>query len=422
MLAAVLVAVGFVDIDRTDPAPTAAAPGAGAAAEPASAGRWVGTWSASPAAAEPGVPRGLPGVTIRNVVHVSVGGSAARVRLSNAFGDRPLRLTRATVAVAAAPSSPAAADGTLRELRFGQRPGVTVPPGGAVVSDPVALRVPAASDLLVTTYAAEPSGAVTYHPFARQTSYLAAGDHAADPRGAAFTERTPYWRYLSGVDVWSAQAEGSVVVLGDSITDGTTSAPSANYRWTDFLATRLLTTRGAPRLGVLNQGISGNRVLLDAPARSPANGVSGLRRLERDVLSRRDASALVVVLGINDILKEPRQTDPRRITEGLRRITERARARGLRVVGATLMPFRGHRGWGPGAEAVRQAVNAEIRAGGVFDAVADFDRALRDPGRPARLHPLYDSGDHIHPSDAGYRAMAAAFDLDALRTPAPAAL
>ncbi|GAA2469284.1 SGNH/GDSL hydrolase family protein [Streptomyces thermolineatus] len=388
-------------------------------AEQASSGAWTGTWSASAVSAEPNTDDGYPDMSIRNVVHVSVGGSSARIHLSNQYGALPLVISRATVAVASAPSSPVPAAGTMRRLTFGNKATVTLPAGETAVSDPVRIDVPDSADLLVTTYSPTPSGPVTYHPFARQTSYLAHGDHAADTTGTAFTEQSPYWRYVTAVDVWSRDAEGAVVVLGDSITDGITSTAGANHRWTDFLAARLLQEKDAPRMGVLNQGISGNRILSDAPPRSPSNGVSGLNRLESDALSRTGAATLVVELGINDILKVPHQTDPDAIVGGLREITALAHERGLRVVGATLTPFGGHRGFTPRLEAVRQEVNRQIRNDQVFDAVVDFDLALRDPNRTNRLLPAYDSGDHLHPSDAGYRRMAEVVDLDRLRPPAP---
>ncbi|GGO89167.1 SGNH/GDSL hydrolase family protein [Wenjunlia tyrosinilytica] len=421
-ITAIAAAVLLLGPDPTGARPRAGASGNRTALEPASSGRWVGTWSASPATFEPGAHTGYPRITIRNVVHVSVGGSATRIHLSNVFGTMPLRITGATVALAAAPSSPNAAGGTVRRLTFAGRTAVVVPAGRSAVSDPVRLRVPDSADLLVTTYTPDRSGTVTYHPHARQISYLARGDHHADLQGTAFTEQTPYWRYLSAVDVWSASASGSVVALGDSITDGITSTAGANHRWTDFLASRLLRTPRAPRLGVLNQGISGNRVLSNAPRRTPGNGVAALSRFDRDVAAGTGASVLVVELGVNDILKPPQQADPDRIAAGLRRITARAHARGLRVVGATLMPFEGHRNWSPRLDAVRQAVNERIRSGRIFDAVVDFDRALRDPLRPTRLRPVYDSGDHLHPSDRGFQAMADSLDLNSLKAAAPAAL
>ncbi|MHC0433941.1 SGNH/GDSL hydrolase family protein [Streptomyces sp. O3] len=400
------------------PGPHTPPPGS---ADPASADAWVGTWSAPPSGAEPDSAAGYPDTSIRNVVHTSIGGTSARVTLSNLYGQRPLTLTHASIAVAAAPDGPAAVPGTLRRLTFGGERSVVIQPGRQVHSDEARLRVPADADLLVSVYAPTPAGPVTYHRHARQISYLAPGDHVADAPGGSYTEQSRHWRYLTAVDVRTPDADGAVAVIGDSLTDGITSTVGANARWTDVLADRLRDEPGAPRYAVLNQGISGNRILTDGPG-TPADNPSGLSRFDRDVLGRSGVKAVVVALGVNDVLRSPRRADPAEITEGLRELTRRAHTRGLRVVGATLMPFGGHRGHTPRLEAVRAAINAEIRAGRVFDAYVDFDRALRDRYDPRRLRAVYDSGDHLHPSDAGYRRMGRALDPALLRGTAPAEL
>ncbi|WP_432095926.1 SGNH/GDSL hydrolase family protein [Streptomyces sp. bgisy100] len=398
---------------------TATKPRGGAAQ--ASAGTWVGTWATSPAAAEPNTPDGYAGMSIRNVIHTSVGGNGARIQLSNLFGKRPLTISHATLAVAAAPNNPTAAQGTMRRLTFAGNSYVTIPTGQSIVSDPTRLEIPQAADLLVTTYSPSPSGPVTYHPHARQISYLARGDRAEDPAGTTYTEQTPSWRYLTGVDVLTNEARGAVVTLGDSITDGITSTAGGNRRWPDYLAERLRTEPGAPRYGVLNQGISGNRVLTDG-TKFPPDNPSALSRVERDVLGGTGVKAVVVELGVNDILRNPARADAKEITDGLRKLVQQAHSRGLRVVGGTLMPFGGHRGFTPRLNAVREQVNAEIRAGRVFDEVVDFDLALRDPAAPMRLLPRFDSGDHLHPSDEGFRQMARALNLEHLKGSAPASL
>jgi lysophospholipase L1-like esterase len=416
-LAAVVVLVStaiFVGIGGQRNAFSAPGPRSEGHTAPSSEGTWVGTWSAAPAAAEPRTRHGLPDVSVRNVVHTSVGGSRARIHLSNLFGSQPLVITHATLALAAEPSSPTAAIGTMRSLTFDDSGSVTIPVGGRVTSDPVRLNVPAAADLQVTTYSPEPSGPVTYHPWARQTNYVADGDRTEDVSGAAYDRLSPYWRYLTAVDVYSDDAQGAVAVIGDSITDGITSSPGANRRWTDFLAERLRTERDAPHYSVLNAGISGNRILVDGARFSPNNGPSALHRMPR-VLARTGVKAVIVELGINDILKRPHQTDPEAILSGLRRLTQMAHQQGIRVVGGTLTPAGGHRGWTARLEEVRRQVNQEIRSGDVFDAVVDFDAALRDPSHPGQLRKAYDSGDHLHPSDNGYRAMAQAVDLQLLK-------
>ncbi|MCX3060121.1 SGNH/GDSL hydrolase family protein [Streptomyces beihaiensis] len=394
-------------------------------AAPASTGTWAGTWAASPAGAEPGTEvDGLFGRSVRNVVHTSIGGSGARVTLSNLYGQQPLTLTHASLAVASAQGSPTALAGTVRRLTFSGNTSVIIPAGGQVVSDPTRLRVPADADMLITTYSPTPSGPVTYHPRARQISYVAQGDRTEDESGAHYTRQSPYWRYVTALDVLSDKAQGTVVVLGDSITDGITSTMGADHRWPDILSDRLRAAAAdstAPHYGVVNEGISGNRVLLGGYGR-PANNPSGLDRFQRDVLERSGVRTVVIDLGINDIMRRPRQGDPAKIVEGLRELVRQAHHHGLRVVGATLMPFQGHRGYTPRLEAVRDKVNRRIRAGKVFDTYVDFDKALRDPYDPHRLRPRFDSGDHLHPSDAGYRAMADTLDPSSLRAASGAQL
>lgn len=423
---AVIVAISaaiYVGVAADDGGETTVPDGRGRnnSAAPASAGTWVGAWSASPAGPEPGTEvNGMAGRSVRNVVHVGVGGTAARITLSNLYGQQPLSITRASVAVAAGTDDGAATPDSMRRLTFGGRPSVVVPAGQQVVSDAVRLLVPYDADVLVTTYSPIASGPVTYHPQARQISYTAEGDRTEDVSGLAYTGQTPYWRYVTAVDVLSNDSDGTVVVMGDSLTDGSTSTVGENRRWTDVLSDRLRAGEG-PRYSVVNQGISGNRVLTSGLGR-PAENPSGLVRFQRDVLGRTDVRAVVIALGVNDILRTPHETDASRIIAGLRELKRLAHARGLRVVGATLMPFQGHRGYQPRLEDTRQAVNAQIRGGTVFDAYADFDKALRDPYNPRRLRAHYDSGDHLHPSDRGYERMADVFDVNALKGTAPAEL
>ncbi|MFJ6634132.1 SGNH/GDSL hydrolase family protein [Streptomyces sp. NPDC091376] len=396
----------------TDPAagagPVGTRPG-GATARAVDTGGWAGTWSAAPGQAGTG-PAGPH--SVRNVVHTSLGGDQVRITLSNLFGTEPLYMAHASIAVAAA--SDGASDGasvvpgTLREVLFAGRPSVIVPPGGHVVGDPAPLLVPEDGHLLVTLHvpASGPAGTVTLHERARQTSYLGPGDRTRDTDGSAFTHRTSTWHYLTAVDVHNPAARGAVVAIGDSLTDGAGSTSDTDRRWTDHLADRLRAGRWG--YGVLNLGIGGNRLLQDGI------GPSGLSRFERDVLDRSGARVVVIELGINDIIRPPRPADPAAITAGLRTLAEKARANGLRVVGTTLMPFEGHRRHTPELEAVREEVNEAVRAGRVFDDVIDFDRAVRDPYAPDRLLPAYDSGDHLHPNDAGYAQLARSVDLAVL--------
>lgn len=288
----------------------------------------------------------MAGRSLRNVVHTDVGGTEARITLSNLYGQQPLNITHASIAVAAAENDASAVADTMRRLTFSGSTAVVVPAGQQIMSDAVRVRVPRDSDVLVTTYSPTPSGPVTYHAHARQISYAAQGDRTEDVTATAYTEQTPHWRYLTALDVLSDESVGTVVALGDSITDGITSTQGANRRWTDVLADRLRAAAGTgdvPRYSVVNQGISGNQVLAEGLGR-PADNPSGLNRLQRDVLGRTNVKAVVIDLGVNDILRNQGEVDPVTVTDGLREMVRRAHARGLRVVGATLMPFGGTAG------------------------------------------------------------------------------
>ncbi|WP_329235905.1 SGNH/GDSL hydrolase family protein [Actinoallomurus sp. NBC_01490] len=366
---------------------------------------WVGTWESAVATA---AASRCVDCTIRDVVHTSVGGTALRVRLSNAFGTAPLLVAHTTVALPAVAGAQVA-PGTLRQVRFHRSASVSIAPGAEAVSDPVRLRVPAAHDLFVTTYTPGYATPLSVHPIGLRRSLLASGTDAADALDAGvFSAVTHAGHLVSGVDVTGGGARGAIVALGDSITDGYRSTDGADHRWTDVLAARL--ARGRRPLAVLNAGIGGNRILLGGGSR----GEPALQRLDRDVLSRPGVRTVIVLEGINDIHLPPRQRDPARITAGLATIVARAHARRLRVIGGTLTPFRGSVYYSPREELVRRAVNAWIRRSGTFDAVIDFDALVRDPADPRRLFPPYDSGDHLHPNDAGYAAIGNGVDLGAL--------
>ncbi|MGW1915880.1 SGNH/GDSL hydrolase family protein [Streptomyces sp. NPDC002076] len=362
-----------------------------AVAEPA-APHWTGSWETAPS----GTVSALPGAAIRNVVHLSVGGTAVRIRLGNRFGTAPLRLGAVTVALRRG-TGPDAVPGTLRTATFHGTATATVPPGQDTVTDPVPLPVPAAADLLVTVYTPGDSGPATSHQTALQTSYVAphGAGRAADQGGAAYTTLISRWYYVTGVDVLGSAA-GSIVAFGDSLTDGNGSTPDTNHRWPDRLAEQVL----ADRLGVLNAGVSGNRLLSDGV------GPSALARLDADALDRAGVRALVVLEGINDIKGTPTAGDVTAYAHAYRTLVARAHARGIRVVGVTLTPYRGFAAYTDAREAVRQQVNAFIRTGGAFDAVADADAALRDPVAPTRLLPAYDHGDHLHFNDTGMAVVA----------------
>ncbi|MFF7749382.1 SGNH/GDSL hydrolase family protein [Streptomyces sp. NPDC007971] len=337
----------------------------------------------------------------RLVVHTSVAGSELRVRLSNAFGDRPLTLdgVRAGLQSEGAALRP----GTNRRLTFGGAAAVTVPAGASVWSDPRPGKVPAGANLVVSLHTPDAAGPATGHGMAMQTSYLTQGDHTAEDSAAAWTVMTGSWWYLDAVSVRpSDTATGAVAALGDSVTDGWQSTTDLDRRWPDYLARRL-DRAGTHVKGVANEGISGNKVLADGA------GQSALHRLDRDVLSQPGVRTVFLFEGVND-LKAHTGVTAADLIAGYREIVRRAHAAGKCVVGATVGPFKGWPEFDPAAEAVRQEVNRFIRDSGEFDAVTDFDRVLRSPYDPERILPFFDSGDHLHPNDKGMQALADAVD------------
>ncbi|WP_203587763.1 SGNH/GDSL hydrolase family protein [Actinospica acidiphila] len=340
---------------------------------------------------------GVPDRAYRLVVHTSVGGDRMRVRLSNAFGDRPL--TFDSVYAGRQREGAALVPGSNRRLTFDGRTSVTVPPGGLVLSDPLPGRVPARTNLVVSLHSPDAGGPATGHRLAMQTSYLTQGDHTADESAAPWTTTVTSWFHLDAVTVRTPARTGAVVALGDSITDGWESTTDLNRRWPDHLSRRLQHSLATTVRGVANAGISANKVLADT------NSPSALNRLDRDVLSHPGVRTVLLFEGVND-LKAHTGVTAQDLIDGYRLLTDRVHAAGHCVVAATIAPFKGWPEWDPAAEAVRQEVNAFIRTGGLFDAVADFDRAVRDPGDPESIRPAYDNGDHLHFTDEGMRAMA----------------
>ncbi len=367
---------------------------------------WIGAWQMAPTAEiRPPCRR----CTIRDIVHVSVGGTLTRVRLSNDLGARPLRVDHTTLALPTAPGRPDARPSSMRTVTFGGQRSVVIPAGQHVFSDPTPLTVAADSDLLVTTYTPDPAIPLAYHPSAQQISYLSDGqDNAGTTAGGALPTRTVSYWVASGVDVRSKGEPGSLVALGDSITDGAGSTVGRNARWPDFLARRMAGLPVDQRLGVLNAGIGGNRLLRDGGVRF---GPRALDRFDRDVLGQTGVQAVIVLLGINDIQQRPRVTDPEQIISALSDMAESGHDQGLLVIGGTLTPDEGWSDFTPAGERVRLAVNAWIRRTRDLDGYVDFDAAVRDPARPSRMLARYDSGDHLHPGDAGYQRMAAAVNL-----------
>ena len=385
-----------------------------ALASPAwSAGSWVRTWAASPGeiqTAWPGHPIiPMSDVTFRMVARVSAGGNEVRLRLSNEMTDAPLAIGAVHVALAGPDGAPQ--PGTDRVVTFAGQAAPTIPAFAPLESDPVALNLPPLSKLVVSIHVPGEATRVTIHSLGVANTRIVPGDQT----GAAALSggRTAFERYiLSGIDVSGGPATDTIVTLGDSITDGAASTTDQNQRWPDILAERL-NHAGMKRFAVANAGISGNRLLLTGA------GPAALARFDRDVLSVPGVRYLVVLEGVNDIgsaknspAGAPRADD---LIAAYRQIVARAHAHGIKVYGATILPYKGAGYWSEAGEAVRQTVNRWIRTPGNFDAVIDLDRAVADKTDPLTMAAAYDIGDHLHPKDAGYKAMAEAIDLKLFR-------
>jgi lysophospholipase L1-like esterase len=342
----------------------------------------------------------------RMIVRTSVGGTDMRIRLSNAFGDHPVTFTSAYAGLQKQGAE--LVQGSNRQLTFGANTSVAVPAGETVLSDPLPGKLAPQSNLVISLYVTGAQGPTTGHGMAMQTSYAAAGNHAAEEGAANWADPMGSWYWLDAVSVGTSTAVSSVVTLGDSITDGWASTADQNRRWPDYLSRRLQAAAGITVKGVANEGISGNKVLSDG------YGQAALSRLQRDVLSQPGVSTVFVLEGINDIKAHTGVTVDDLIA-GYRQIIDRAHAAGKCAVGATVMPYKGWYEYDAAGEAVRQGVNDWIRHGGAFDAAVDFDKIMRNPYDQQETMPFFDSGDHIHPNDKGMQAMADAVDLSALQ-------
>ncbi|WP_326826463.1 SGNH/GDSL hydrolase family protein [Streptosporangium sp. NBC_01756] len=374
---------------------------------------WQAAWMAAPQRASAGFEpnwseEGFSRQSVRQVVRLTAEGSSVRIRLSNDYGPSAVRLTGATVAYADQGAS--VRPDSVRHLTFGRARSADIPAHGGLTSDPVQLDVRPFQSVAVTLYFAGTTGPATFHSQAYASSYRAQGDHRADTAASAFTQATHSWYYLSGVDVTGGKQKGdTVVAFGDSITDGFGSTGDANGRYPDELAERLAATgRARP---VLNAGIGGNLVLND----SAWYGDHSAARFRRDVLDQPGVGTVVMLEGVNDIgfsesdtptYKPAPVVSADELITKYRQLIQQAHAKGVKVVGATLLPFKNSDHWGEHAAAVSDAVNQWIRTSGEYDAVVDLDRGLAAPGKADVLNPAYDSGDHLHPNDAGYTAMA----------------
>jgi lysophospholipase L1-like esterase len=383
---------------------------------------WIATWVAAPqprvqppAGGQRGpappanqAPSAFNDQTVRMVVHTSLGGRRARVALSNAFGNGPLTIGAAHVALRSKES--AIVPGSDRALMFNGKPGITIAPGAHVISDPVDLDVPQLGDLAISVYVPGDSGQLTLHNTGLHTTYIAKGNVTGETAlNDATTTRSWYW--ITGVEVMAPADAAAIVAFGDSITDGATSTNDANRSWPSMLAQRILTTPGAPKLAVLNEGISGNRVLADGV------GVNAMARFDRDVLAHANVKWLFIMEGINDIGQSTRAnaTVPPVTADDLitatKQMIERAHTHGIKVIGCTLTPYEGAAYYAEKGEEIRQAVNRWIRTGGAYDAVVDYDAVTRDSANPKTFKAAFNDTDHLHPNDAGYKAMADSIDF-----------
>ena len=393
---------------------------------------WVGTWATAvvlrpqpprtsgtdqpPAtAAQPAAqpPLRLNNQTLRQIVHVSIGGTRARLVLTNEFGTAPLQIGAASIALHDKDEKTVA--NSSRAVMFAGRSSVTIPSGGAMLSDPVDMNVPALGDLAIDLFLPEemlpPTSPLTVHAGASQTNYVSKTGNFAGSADFPLLTTMPSWFFLERVEVTASEATTAIVTFGDSITDGARSTPGINSRWPDHLAKRLAARGGAAKFAILNTGIGGNRLLTDSTNNF---GINALARFDRDVLAETGAAYVVVLEGINDIGNARANPVPSAadLIAAQQQIIERAHAHGLKIYGGTLTPFEGAAYFSPEGEAKRKAVNEWIRTSKAYDGVIDFDAATRDPASPGKFLPLYDSGDHLHPNDAGYEAMGKAVDLN----------
>lgn len=391
---------------------------------PADASHWVVTWGTSPAmqlADEAQLRTAkllFENHTLRQIVHTSIGGETVRLRLSNAYGKEPLQIGSAHIALREKGSSIVA--NSDRPVMFSGRPSVSIPPDGLVLSDPIKLGVPTAGDLAVSLFLPQKTAGAGVHYGARQTSYIGKGDLTASAE-IAEPETFTSWAFLTGVEVLAPESTWAVVAFGDSITDGAASKMDANHRWPDVLGERLRSRKGAKPIALLNAGIGGNRILHDPALGNVRNGANALARFERDVLAYPGVKYLIILEGCNDLGHPGSANRPlsetvsaEEMIAGIRQMIVRAHDRGVKVFGATITPFEGSTNPGyftPEKEVKRKAINEWIRTSKEFDGVIDFDKAVRDPEHPDRMLAAKNSGDGLHPNDAGYKAMGESIDL-----------
>ena len=383
-------------------------------AQTTSKAHWVGIWATSAMPADGGFKvRPFSGTTLREIMHITNGGKQIRVRFTNAYGTDILTIANAHVALSAGGSD--IQDGSDHSIQFGGSASVAIPPGAEVFSDPIDLAVAPLTDVAVSFFLpSQVMRSETFHDFADQDNFMATGDVAGAKSLPQPTTLTS-WYFVDGIDASAIEGSRAIVTLGDSITDGALSTHNANLRWPDVLASRLQQDAHLKNVSVLNQGIGGNRVV------NEGYGPSAISRVDRDVLSQTGVRYVIVLEGINDIghlhrLQEPGdEITAQQLEFGYRQIADAAHAHGIKAIGATLTPYGGAGYSSDKGEQVREEVNDWIRNSGTFDGVIDFDKITRDAANPKAFNAAYDSGDHLHPKDDGYKAMAAGIDLSLFR-------
>jgi lysophospholipase L1-like esterase len=384
----------------------------------ATGGEWIASWAASQQVPEPQNslnPDDLHDATLRQIVHLTVGGSRLRVHISNAFGTMPMHLTSVHIAQPVSPAEAKINAATDKPLTFSGKPDVSIPAGAEFISDAIDYPMPALSDLAITLHLDQPPTQQTGHPGSRATSYLQHGDavSAADMPDA---KKIEHWYWIAGVDANASKNSAAIVVLGDSITDGHGATTNGNDRWTDVLVKKLQANPKTRNISVLNHGIGGNHLLTDGL------GPNALARVDRDILAQPGVRYLIVLEGINDLGKLSRDGPDtpeghhalvQQMIAAYEQIILRAHDHGIKAYGATILPDVGSGYYhpGPSNEADRVAVNQWIRQSGHFDAVIDFDKLTADPVHPDHMLPAFDGGDHLHPGPAGYKAMGESIPL-----------
>ena len=408
LLAVAVLAVTACQTGPPEPGKASASPG------------WIGSWVSAqqiPEARNALPPADLEDATLRQVIRTSLGGERIRLRISNVYGTAPLAVGEVSIARPVTPDTARIDPRSSRIVTFSNEKAVTVPAGAYMLSDPIDFSVEPLTHLAVSMYFPKAPDQQTGHPGSRATSYLLPGNRVKEET-LAEAKQVDHWYQLAGLDVEATGSSQALVVIGDSITDGFGVQPNTDQRWTDFLMSRVQADPELQgRLAVLNVGLGGNRLLLDGL------GPNGLARFDRDVLNRPGAAHVIVLLGVNDLGMLSREEGAgqrdyddlvARMLAAYAQMIVRSRENGIRIIGATIMPFAGSTFYPSNemAETARQTVNAWIRKPGTFDAVIDFDAFMRSPADPSRLNPAYDSGDHLHPSIAGYQAMAEFVSLD----------